>query len=165
MNQKRRAGYVLCAETSNKSRRERRGAHAEGANKDYLKTINCMQRTAGIKDNVNMPHHMESQTHVDAICISMRSRRGIYVDNALFEALLTTISNTLQSILQAKWMLNVKIFMPLAARVRLVPFVVVVAKCNYQFSWIPQNRGNRCFPMKLPRQGNSGETFASTIQL
>ena len=107
---------------------------------DYVKTIHCMQRTSVIKDNVNMQHLMENQTHVDAICISMRSRRGIYVHNALFEALQTTISNTLQSILQAKWMLNVKIVMPFAGQVRLVPFVVVVAKCNYRFSWICQNR-------------------------
>ena len=107
---------------------------------DNVKTMNCMQRISGTKDNVNMQHQMVSQTHVDAICISMRSRRGIYMHNALFEALQTTISNTLQSILQAEWMLNVNSVMPFAGRVRLVPFVVVVAKCNYRFSWIPLNR-------------------------
>ena len=36
-------------------------------------------------------------------------------------------------------MLNVDIAMPFAGRVRLVPFVVVVAKCNYRFSWILHN--------------------------
>ena len=97
---------------------------------DYVKTMNCMQRTSELKENVNMQHHMESQMHVDAICISMRSRHGIYVHSALFEASRTIISNILKSIMQAKWMLNVYIVMPFAGRVRLVPFVVVVAKCN-----------------------------------
>ena len=60
---------------------------------DHVKTINCMQRTSGLKDNVNVRHHMESQMHVDTICISMRSRRGIYVHSAHFQALRTTISN------------------------------------------------------------------------
>ena len=54
--------------------------------------------------------------HVDAICISMRSRLGIYLHNALFEALQMTISNTLKSNLQAKLLLNVNIVMPFAGR-------------------------------------------------
>ena len=31
-------------------------------------------------------------------------------------------------------MLNLNIVMPLAGHLRLVPFVVMVAKCNYRFS-------------------------------
>ena len=78
--------------------------------------------------------------HVDAICISMASRLGIFVHNVLFEALQMTMSNTFKSISQAKWMLNEYIVMPFAGRVRSVPFVVGVAKCNYRFFWIRRNR-------------------------
>ena len=94
---------------------------------DYVKSMNCMQRATGINDDVNMQHHMNSQKVRDAIGTSMQSRRGIYVQSALFEALRTTMSNIFKSLLQAKWMLNVNIIMPSTGRVRLVPFFVVVA--------------------------------------
>ena len=58
---------------------------------DDVKTMNCMQRTAGIKDDVNMQHRIESQTQEDTTCTSMRSPCGIYVQNALSEALRMTI--------------------------------------------------------------------------
>ena len=104
------------------------------------KTMKYTQIILERKAEVNMQHYMENQMHADATCISMPSRLGIFVHNVLFEALQMMISNTLKIILQAKWMLNVYIVMPFAGRVRSVPFVVVVAKCNYQFIWIRRNR-------------------------
>ena len=104
------------------------------------KTMNYMLMILHRKADVNMQHYMENQMHIDAICISMPSRLGIFVHNVLIEALQMTISSTLKSILQVKQMLNLYIVMPFAGGVRSVPFVVGVVKCNYRFFWIHQNR-------------------------
>ena len=104
-----------------------------GSTSAHKKTMNHTQMILERKADVNMQHYMENQMHVHAICISMPFWLGIFVHNVLFEASQMTISSTLKSILQVKWMLNVYIVMPFAGRVESVPFDVGVAKCNYRF--------------------------------
>ena len=122
------------------------------------RNMHCMQMIPPNKGDADMRYYLDSKMHVDIICISMQLWQGNDVHSVLFEALRNTISNTIKSILQQKRLLNVNVVMRFVSRVRLAPFLVVVAKCNYRFASIHRNSFNLCFPMKHVRKDTSGST-------
>ena len=83
VNLKRRAQYALRAETSNKSLREQRGANVEGVNKRLREDYEAHAGTCGLKDDVNMKHHLESQMRGDTTGTSLQSWCGIVMHSAL----------------------------------------------------------------------------------